>query len=137
MPCSVLQCRTVHYSARSCNIQVVAPQTPPSKSLQKSQYQYQSIRGTGEALSYSTIYPTPPTPSSLTWVPQSRLAFGHHCRVSWPSGLWPLAITILQCATSLTPGGYNRPCWLIKSFYHGPDVSRAMVITPPFQHVND
>ena len=33
---------------------------PPYKSVQKSQYQYKSTRGTlaDEALSYSTIYPT-------------------------------------------------------------------------------
>ena len=35
---------------------------------------------------YSPIYPTPRTPASLTWVPQSRLAFGHHRRVGWPWG---------------------------------------------------
>ena len=54
-----------------------------------------------EALSYvyftALSCPTPRTPSSLIWVPQSRLAFGHHRRLGWPSGLWPLAITILQC----------------------------------------
>ena len=38
---------------------------------------------------------TPPTPSSLTWVPQSRLAFVHHPRVSWPRAFGPLAITII------------------------------------------
>ena len=32
--------------------------------------------------SYTPLYPTPLTPSSLTWVPQSRLTFGHHCIVS-------------------------------------------------------
>ena len=57
----------------------------------------------------------PQTPSSLTWEPQSRLAFGHHRRVCWPSGLWPLDITILQCAASLAAGGYDQPCELIKS----------------------
>ena len=35
---------------------------------------------------YSTIYPPPRTPASLTWVPQSRLAFGHHHRVGWTWG---------------------------------------------------
>ena len=34
--------------------------------------------------SATPLYPTPRTPSSLTWVPQSRLAFGHHRRVRWP-----------------------------------------------------
>ena len=57
-------------------------------------------------LSYSTIYPTPRTPSSLTWVSQSRLAFFHHRRVGWPSSHRPSGITILQCAASLAAGGY-------------------------------
>ena len=40
-------------------------------------------------------------PLSLTWVPQSKLAFGHYCRLDWLLGLWPSAITILQCAAPL------------------------------------
>ena len=31
------------------------------------------------------VFLTPRTPASLTWVPQSRLAFGNHRRVGWPS----------------------------------------------------
>ena len=42
--------------------------------------------------------------------PQSRLAFGHHHRVSWPSSLRPSAITILQYAQPWTRmlGVYQR-----------------------------
>ena len=44
--------------------------------------------------STTPIYPTTRTLSSLTWVPQSRLAFDHHRRVSWPWAFGPSAITI-------------------------------------------
>ena len=47
-------------------------------------------------LFYSTIYPTPPSILPLvTWVPQSKLAFAHHCRVSWPWAFGPSPTTIL------------------------------------------
>ena len=83
------------------------------------------------ALSYSLIYPTPCIPSSLTWIPQSRLAFGHHHKVGWPAGHWPLAITILQCAALLAAGGQDRPSGPIdygsllynKAFSHSPSCS--------------
>ena len=124
----------------------------------------------GEALSYSTIYPTPQTPSSLAWVqrtqagcrPRSALRANQesfsfesgllldskarlysselsysYCmgpphlsytsdtilprlgtaHASCPSGLRPLAITILQCAASRAAGGYDRPCELTKSLF--------------------
>ena len=45
------------------------------------------------------LYTTPPSILTLvTWVPQSKLAFGQTPHVGWPSGLRPLAITILQCS---------------------------------------
>ena len=43
--------------------------------------------------STTPLYPTPRTASSLTWVPQSRLAFSHHCRVSWP---WAFGLVAIQ-----------------------------------------
>ena len=49
---------------------------------------------------------SPQKPSSLTWVPQIRLAFCHHRRVGGPLGLWPSAITIPQCIALLAGGGY-------------------------------
>ena len=64
------------------------------------------------------LYTTPPSILTLvTWVPQSRLAFGQTPHVGWPSGLRPLAITILQCAASLAAGGYDRPCGPIESLF--------------------
>ena len=33
--------------------------------------------------------PTPRIPSSMTWVPRSRMAFGHHRRVGWPLAITP------------------------------------------------
>ena len=71
----------------------------------------------GEALSYSTIYSTARTPSSMTWVPLSRLAFGDHCRAGWQLGLWPSAITILQCAASLVAGSYKSRFLLKLTLY--------------------
>ena len=47
-------------------------------------------------LLWALVCPTPRTPSSLTLVPQSRLAFGHQRRVSWPWAFCPSAIIILS-----------------------------------------
>ena len=64
------------------------------------------------------LYTIPPSILTLvTWVPQSRLAFGQTPGVGWPLGLRPLAITILQCAASLAAGGYDRPWGPIKSLF--------------------
>ena len=52
------------------------------------------------------LYPTPRTPSSVTWVPQSRLAFGNHCRVGRPQAFGLPAITILSCQS------FACRCWL-------------------------
>ena len=58
------------------------------------------------------------TPSSIltfvTWVPQSRLAFGHS---AGRLVVGPLPNLIIQCAASLTTGGYDRPCKPIKSLF--------------------
>ena len=52
------------------------------------------------------LYTTPLSILTLvTWVPQSKLAFGQSPHVGWLSGLRPSAITILQCAASLVAGG--------------------------------
>ena len=41
-------------------------------------------------------YSTPPSIlNHVTWVSQSRLAFGHQRRVGWPQAFGPLPITIL------------------------------------------
>ena len=44
-------------------------------------------------------FPLDNTPPSIlhhmTWLLQSRLDFGHHCRVSWPRAFGPSPITIL------------------------------------------
>ena len=64
------------------------------------------------------LYATPPSILTLvTWVPQSRLAFSQTPHIGWPSGLGPLAITILQCAASLAAGGYVRPFGPNKSLF--------------------
>ena len=57
---------------------------------------YESTRGTlaGESVSYSTIYSTPWTPSSLNWVPQSRLAVGPTVGTYSVKPRLPLAATI-------------------------------------------
>ena len=63
------------------------------------------------------LYTTPTSILTLvTWV-QSRLPFEQTPHVGWPSGLQPLAITILQCTASLAAGGYDRPCGKIKSLF--------------------
>ena len=70
------------------------------------------------------FYTTPPSILPLvTWIPQGRLAFGHHRRVGWLSGLWPLAITILQSAALLAAAGYNWKSSLLRS-------TRCMIIRP-------
>ena len=54
------------------------------------------------------LYTTQPSILTLvTWVPQSKLAFGQTQHVGLPSGLRPLAITILQCAALLAAGSYD------------------------------
>ena len=64
------------------------------------------------------LYPTPPSILHLlTWVLQCWLAFGKTLHVGWPSGLRPSAITILQSAAWLAAGGFDQPCWTIKSFF--------------------
>ena len=61
--------------------------------------------------------PSPSILTVVTWVPQSRLAFGQTLHVGWPLGLRPSAITILQCAALLVAGGYVQPCGPIKSLF--------------------
>ena len=76
------------------------------------------------------LYTSPPPILTLvTWVPQSRLAFGQTPHVGRPSGLRPSAITILQCAALLAAGGYDRPCGRIKSlFLLSP--ARCLIVRP-------
>ena len=62
------------------------------------------------------LYPTPPSILHLGHHPPClgnsthKLAFGQAPHGSWPLGLRPSAIAILQCAASLATGGYDRPC---------------------------
>ena len=58
-------------------------------------------------------------------VPQSTLAFGHHCR---PSVLWPLAIPILQCAALLAAGIYDCPTESFSIETHPP----SLIVGPPW-----
>ena len=76
------------------------------------------------------LYTTPPYILTIvTWLPQSRLAFGQTPRVGWPLGLQPSAITILQCAALLGAGGYNQPCGLIANpFLLSP--ARCLIVRP-------
>ena len=77
------------------------------------------------------LYTTPPSILTLvTWVPQSRLAFGQTPHVGWLSGLRPSAITILQCAASLAGvhiDGSVAGLVLLAGHYHtAPDSTRAL-----------
>ena len=68
----------------------------------------------------------------VTWVPQSRLAFGHQRWVGWSSGLWPSVIIILQCAASLATGGYNWPCGPIKSLFSIETLPLSLILGPDY-----
>ena len=82
-------------------------------------------------LYYSTIYPTPRTPSSLAWVQRTQAGLRPNPHVSWPSGLRPSAITILQCAASLAAGGYDRPCKPIESLFLS-SPARCLIVRPDY-----
>ena len=45
----------------------------------------------------------------VTWVLQSKLAFGQTPHAGWLFGLRPSANTIQQCAASPAAGGYDGP----------------------------
>ena len=84
-PCPLQRCNQVKTDCKTFAHFGGGGGSPPYKSIQKSQYQYQSIRGTlaDEALSNSTIYPTPWTPSSLAWVQPMKACLWPHspCRL--------------------------------------------------------
>ena len=78
----------------------------------------------------------------VTWVPQSKLAFGHHRSVGWPSGLRPSAITILQCAALLAAGYYVRlsknlfqeypaRCLIVGPYADSSELSYSYCMGPP------
>ena len=69
------------------------------------------------------LYPTPPSILHLghhpPWLGYSthKLVFGQTLHTSWPLGLQPLAITMLQCAASLAAGFYDWSCGPIESLF--------------------
>jgi hypothetical protein len=73
--------------------------------------------------------PNSRTPSSLAWVQRTQAGLRPNPHISWPS-----ATTILQCAASLAPGSYNRPCGPIGSLFllitRGADNSRPNFTAP-------
>ena len=109
------------------NFLLVATQTtPPPPKVYKS-----TSTSADEALYYSTIYPTPRTPSSLACVQRTQAGLQPNPKVIWPLGLQPSAITILQCAASLAAGGYDRPCGPIESlFILSP--ARCLIVRPDY-----
>ena len=58
------------------------------------------------------LYTTPPSILTLvTWVQRTQASpSANSARMLWPS-------RIIQCAASLAPGGYDRPCGPIKSLF--------------------
>ena len=73
------------------------------------------------------LYPTPTSILTLvTWVPQSRLAFGHSAR---RLAIGPPALAKPNPTASLAAGGYDWPCGPIESlFLLSP--ARCLIVRP-------